>query len=245
MQVDLNCDTGEGMPADEQIIPFITSANIACGYHAGDPATMNRTIELCLQYHVAIGAHPSWPDRKNFGRTAMQCSTDELYQLITDQLQILTAMVIEKGSSMHHVKPHGALYNQSAKDIQIAYTIAKAVHDFDPSLILFGLSGSHSITEAKKMGLPTACEVFADRTYSDDGSLTPRSQPNALIEDEQKAVQQALQMVTQQTVTTLSGKIIPIIADTICLHGDGAHAVTFAKAVSTALKQANIDIQKV
>jgi len=238
MQVDLNCDLGEGMHTDEQIIPFITSANIACGFHAGDIETMKRTIEFCLQHKVAVGAHPSWPDRENFGRIEMQFSSNELYKIISEQLTVISTVAKEQGATLQHVKPHGALYNQSAKDPLIASTIAKAVKDFDVSLILFGLSGSHSITEAKKTGLKTASEVFADRTYQDDGSLTPRSRPDALIEDESKAVEQALQMITQQTVTTITGKTISIIADTIC------NAVSFAKNISTALKQAGIDIKK-
>ncbi len=244
MQVDLNCDLGEGMQTDDQIIPLITSANIACGFHAGDIDTMKRTIELCLQHNVTIGAHPSWPDKENFGRREMQLPLTELYTIIIEQLNIISTVAKEQGVKLHHVKPHGALYNQSAKDSLIASTIAKAVKDFDPSLILFGLSGSHSITEAKKQGLKTASEVFADRSYQDDGSLTSRSQPNALIEDESKAVDQALQMITQQTVTTITGKTIPIIADTICLHGDGLNAVDVCKFLRLSLEQNQILIEK-
>jgi UPF0271 protein len=244
MQIDLNCDLGEAMQTDEQIIPLISSANITCGFHAGDSITMKHTIASCIKHHVSIGAHPSWPDKENFGRMEMQLSAIELYNIISEQLNIISQLIHEQGGKLAHVKPHGALYNQSAKDPSIALTIAKAVKDFDASLLLFGLSGSHSISEAEKIGLYTVNEVFADRTYQDDGSLTPRSQPNALIEDEDIAVNQALQMITQQTVTTRSGKIIPIIADTICLHGDGVHAVHFAKAITTALKQSNIDIKK-
>lgn len=244
MLIDLNCDLGEGMTTDEQIIPLISSSNIACGFHAGDMDTIKRTIELCLLNNVAIGAHPSWPDKENFGRKEMQRSTDELYSIVFEQLNILSQLTKEQGSILHHVKPHGALYNQSAKDESIAATIAKAVKDFDDSLVLFGLSGSHSIKEAEKLELKTANEVFADRTYLDDGSLTPRSQPKALIEDKSKAVQQALQMITQQTVTSITGKNISLIADTICIHGDGANAVDFAKAISLALNQHNIDIKK-
>ena len=244
MQVDLNCDLGEGMPTDEQIIPLITSANIACGFHAGDIETMKRTIELCLINNVAIGAHPSWPDKENFGRKEMQRSSAEVYSIVIEQLNTLSQLTKEQGSNLHHVKPHGALYNQSAKDIVIASAIAKAVNDFDASLVLFGLSGSISITEAEKLGLKTINEVFADRTYLDDGTLSPRSQPNALIEDENKAVEQALQMITQQSVTSITGKNISLIADTICIHGDGANAVTFAKAISIALKLNHIDIKK-
>ncbi|MEQ1797736.1 MAG: 5-oxoprolinase subunit PxpA [Lacibacter sp.] len=245
MQVDLNCDLGEGMQTDEQIIPLITSANIACGFHAGDIETMKRTIEFCLLHNVAIGAHPSWPDKENFGRKEMQLTSTELYAIIIEQLNIISAVAKEQGTKLQHVKPHGALYNQSAKDRMIASTIAKAVKDFDDKLILFGLSGSHSITEAKKLELKTASEVFADRTYMDDGSLTPRSQPNALIEEESRAVEQALQMITQQTVTTISGKTIAITADTICLHGDGLNAVEVCKFLRLSLEQNQILIEKI
>ncbi len=244
MQVDLNCDLGEGMQTDEQIIPLITSANIACGFHAGDIDTMKRTVECCLRYNVAVGAHPSWPDRENFGRNEMQLPAAELYSIFFEQLSVISFITKELGSNLHHVKPHGALYNQSARDPLIASIIAKAVKEFDASLILFGLSSSHSVTEAKRQGLKTAAEVFADRTYMDNGSLTPRSQPNALIEDETKAVQQALQMITQQTVTTISGKEIPIIADTICLHGDGLNAVEVCKFLRLSLEQNQILIEK-
>lgn len=241
--IDLNCDLGEGLTTDEQIIPLISSANIACGYHAGDVDTMKRTIELCLQQHVAIGAHPSWPDKENFGRTEMQKTAEEIYEIVTAQLFILAQTAKEQGAKLHHVKPHGALYNQSAKGKLIAAAIAKAVYDFDPSLIMFGLSGSVSLTEATALGLQTAHEVFADRTYQDDGSLTPRSQPNALITDEQTSLKQILQMINMHTVTSVTGKIITLKADTICIHGDGSNAVAFAKTISSALKQAHIDIK--
>ncbi len=245
MQVDLNCDVGEGVPTDEQIIPFISSANIACGYHAGDADTIKRTIEYCMKYGVAVGAHPSWPDRDNFGRTEMQQSPDEIYRIVTEQLSIIANISQQFGCRLHHVKPHGALYNQSAKDQTIATAIAKAVVDFDASLLLFGLSGSISVTEASAIGLQTAHEVFADRTYQDDGSLTPRSQPNALIEEEAQALQQVLQLISEQTVTTVSGKIIPVKADTICIHGDGKKAVAFATSISSALQQNHIDIKAI
>jgi 5-oxoprolinase (ATP-hydrolysing) subunit A len=241
--IDLNCDLGEGLTTDEQIIPLISSANIACGYHAGDVDTMKRTIELCLQHNVAIGPHPSWPDKENFGRTEMQKTAEEIYDIVTAQLFTIAQLAKEQGAVLHHVKPHGALYNQSAKDKTIAAAIAKAVYGFDPSLILFGLSGSVSLTEATALGLQTAHEVFSDRTYRDDGSLTPRSQPNALITDEQTSLQQILQMINTNTVTTLTGEIITLKADTICIHGDGSNAVAFAKTISSALKQNHIDIK--
>jgi 5-oxoprolinase (ATP-hydrolysing) subunit A len=240
MTIDLNCDIGEGMDTDEQIIPLISSANIACGFHAGNETIMKHTVELCLKNNATIGAHPSWPDKENFGRKEMQMSATELYDIITQQLYRLLKITNEQGATIHHVKPHGALYNQSAKDELTAATIAKAAKDFNPSLILFGLSGSLSITEAKKINLKTANEVFADRTYNDDGSLTSRLLPNAMITDEATAIAQALQMIKEKTVTSVSGKIIPVIADTICLHGDGLHAVQFATAISKSLKQSNI-----
>ena len=243
MQVDLNCDLGEGLATDEQIIPLISSANIACGFHAGNAETMKRTIELCMKHGVSVGAHPSWPDRENFGRTEMQCSSNEIYAIVTEQLNIISRITNELGGKLHHVKPHGALYNQSAKDKSIAAAIAKAVYDFDAGLFLFGLSGSISLTEATSLGLQTVHEVFADRTYQDDGSLTARSQPNALIEDDQKALLQIFQMINQQSVTSVSGKIVPVKADSICIHGDGKNAVSFATTISSALQQAHIDIK--
>lgn len=245
MHIDLNCDVGEGMITDEEIIPFISSANIACGFHAGDKEIMKRTIEVSLQYNVAIGAHPSWPDKENFGRTEMQLSANELYDCLLQQLNTLDTIAKQMGAKLHHVKPHGALYNQSAKDKTIAVSIAKAVKNFDTSLILYGLSGSISITEAKQMGLQTADEVFVDRTYTDDGSLTPRSQPNALIDDAATAAQQALQMIQLHTVQSTSGKIIPISADTICLHGDGKYAVIFCKTIHQQLKNSSIEIKAI
>jgi len=227
----INCDMGEGMDNDELIMPYIHAANIACGYHAGDAATMERTIESCLKYGVAVGAHVSFFDRDNFGRSEMDLSKDELYDLVTQQLYLFGEIAEEMGAKVIHVKPHGALYNMSAKDPAIAATIAKAVKEFDPSLVLFGLSGSYSITEAKTIGLQTASEAFADRSYQDNGSLTPRSKPGALLGDAGKVVQQVLQMIKEGTVTSVNGKTIPILAETICIHGDGEHAVEFAKAI--------------
>lgn len=236
MQPDINCDMGEGIGSDELIMPFISSASIACGYHAGDADTIQQTIEACIEHNVAIGAHPSFFDRNNFGRTEMNLPVDDLYDLVTQQLIIFSEVADSFARRINHVKPHGALYNMSAKDALMANVIAKAVKDFDESLILFGLSGSHSVVEAEKIGLRIASEVFADRTYRDDGSLTPRSQPNALIEDAEQVVRQVLQMIKEGTVTTVSGKIIPVVAETICIHGDGKHAVEFAKAIYNAVK---------
>ena len=230
-RININCDLGEGMGNDLQIIPHINSANIACGYHAGDVETMRQTIEACIKHDVLIGAHPSYYDRENFGRTEMQLPADEIYDLVTQQLIIFSEVLNMFESSLHHVKPHGALYNQSAKDPVIAKAIASAVKDFDPALILYGLSGSHSIEEAKKIGLKTASEAFADRTYQDDGSLTSRTQPGALIDDVGKLVAQVSEMVNDAMVTTVSGKKIQILVETICVHGDGMKAVEFVRAI--------------
>jgi 5-oxoprolinase (ATP-hydrolysing) subunit A len=243
--IDLNCDMGEGIGNDASIMPFITSANIACGFHAGDEDTMKQTIQLALFHNVAIGAHPSFNDKNNFGRTEMHLSPQQLYDLITTQVYLLQTLATKEGARLHHVKPHGALYNMAAADAEMSHTIAKAISDVDASLILYGLSNSHLITEAEKLGLRIASEVFADRTYQDNGKLTPRSQPNALIEDEEASLQQVLQMIEQQTVTTVSGKTIAIKADTICLHGDGKHAAEFAEHIHRSLKQKRIDIKAV
>lgn len=243
--IDLNCDMGEGLDNDALLMPFISSANIACGYHAGDENIMQRTIDLCLQHNVAIGAHPGFADKANFGRIEIQLSFDEAYQLVADQINILQKIANNKGTKLHHIKPHGALYNMAAKDAALAHAIAKAVSDIDPQLIFFGLSGSHLITEAEKLGLKTASEVFADRTYLDNGSLTPRSQPNAMIESEEASVQQVLQMIKEKTVTSINHKKIPIKVATICLHGDGKHALQFAKTIYNVLQQNHIQIKPV
>ena len=228
---------GEGIGNEEALMPFIHSANIACGYHAGNAATMRQVIRLCLQHNVKIGAHPSFLDRENFGRTAMQLPVSEIYTLITGQLKIINAIALECCATLHHVKPHGALYNMAAADSALAKVIAQAVMDFDASLIYYGLAGSVMITEAKKIGLQTFNEVFADRTYQDDGTLTPRSKPNALLTDITDVQKQVLKFVKENKVTTVTGQDIFIQADTICIHGDGTHAVDFAKAVYKQLHE--------
>jgi UPF0271 protein len=243
--IDLNCDMGEGLDNDALLMPFISSANIACGYHAGDENVMQRTIELCLQHTISIGAHPGFADKANFGRTEMQLSLEKVYELVADQIQLLQKMTNRAGAKLHHVKPHGALYNMAAKDAALANAIAKAVRDINPRLIFFGLSGSHLISEAEKLGLQTASEVFADRTYLDDSSLTPRSQPNAMIQTEEGSVQQVLQMIGEKTVTSINHKKIAIKAETICLHGDGKYALPFAKTIYAALQQNHIQIKPV
>jgi len=243
--IDLNCDMGEGFGNDALIMPYISSANIACGFHAGDEDTMKRTIELCLKHNVAIGAHPSFPDRENFGRTDMLLEKQEVYDLIIKQIRILEKIAGESGMGLKHVKLHGALYNMAARDKSLAPVVSLAVKDCNPKLILYGLSGSNLIKEGKNIGLKTASEVFADRSYQDNGSLTRRNKPGALLGDTNSAVTQVLQMVNEETVTSLNGKKVPLIADTVCIHGDGVLALDFAKAIHSALKENNIEINPI
>ena len=241
--IDINCDLGEGLPNDALLMPYISSANIACGYHAGDDSIMKRTLVLAIANKVAIGAHPGFLDKNNFGRTEMNLSLQQVYDLVALQINKLQVFAKSLGTKVQHVKPHGALYNMSAKDHLLANTIAQAVFDIDPSLVLFGLSGSYSISEAKSRGLSTASEVFADRTYCDDGSLTPRSQSNAMIESISDSLKQVFQMIDKQTVTTITGKQIMVKAETICIHGDGEQAVKFSKNIFEGLQKQSYQIK--
>ena len=245
MKIDLNCDMGEGYGNDAELMDYVSSANIACGFHAGDAATMRTTVETAIEKGVAIGAHPGYRDRENFGRIAMRLSPKKIHDIVTEQIATLNEIATTCGGKLTHVKPHGALYNQAARDSELAAAIAEAVFTIDANLVLFGLSGSVSIVEAEMRGLRTASEVFADRTYQPDGSLTPRIEPNALINDAQMAAAQVVQMVTQQTVTALDGQTVRIKADTICIHGDGSHALEFAGAIAAALAANNIKIASV
>lgn len=243
--IDINCDMGEGFPDDAALVPYISSANIACGAHAGNEQTMVDTILLCVQHDVAVGAHPSFEDRPNFGRTEMQLGDEKLYDLISRQLELFASVALRCGATIHHVKPHGALYNMAARNPAMAGVVAKAVHSFDGGLILYGLAGSCSIAEAKNIGLSTMSEVFADRSYQPSGQLTPRSQPNALIHSDEEALAQVLQMVQTQTVRVTDNSIVPILAETICIHGDGVHAVAFAKKIYNTLNEKNISVRAV
>jgi len=242
VSVDLNCDMGEGMENDAALMPYISSANIACGYHAGDTDTIRRTLTLCQRYTLSVGVHPSFNDRVNFGRIETQLTDNALYDLVTDQLQLFALIAKEEGVPIHHVKPHGALYNMAAKNRQMAAVIANAVFSFDKQLILYGLAGSCLIEEGRRAGLATAAEAFADRTYQPDGFLTPRSMPNALHSNKEVVVKQVLQMAKEQTVTTTTGTAVSLKADTICIHGDGEYAVLFAKAIHTALQAEGMKI---
>ncbi|WP_046227872.1 LamB/YcsF family protein [Paenibacillus dauci] len=249
-QVDLNCDMGESygvytLGADELMYGSITSANIACGFHAGDPSVMRSAVRQAIAHGVKIGAHPGLPDRMGFGRRNMEVSPDEVYDMVTYQIGALQAFVHQEGSQLHHVKPHGALYNMAAVSPALADAIAHAVYAIDSRLILYGLAGSELIAAGQRIGMQVANEVFADRTYQPDGTLTLRSADGALITDSQLAVRQVLQMVMEQQVMSATGTIVPIEADTICLHGDGVHAVTFARELREQLEQHHIIVQAV
>jgi 5-oxoprolinase (ATP-hydrolysing) subunit A len=241
--VDINCDLGEGCSNDAELMKHISSANIACGFHAGDVDAIRRTVDLAIENGVAIGAHPSYPDRENFGRTNMSLPVDQVFEIVSEQVLAIKTICVEKGARLHHVKPHGALYNQAANDRELAAAIAKAVQGVDKSLILFGLAGSRSIGEAQAAGLRTASEAFADRTYQTDGSLTPRLQTNALINSEEAAIAHVLQMIELETVTATDGRLVPIACDTVCIHGDGENAVSFARSIRAELERRDITIQ--
>ena len=247
--VDLNCDMGESfgpwkMGQDELLMDYVSSVNIACGFHAGDPRTMRLTVEAATRKNVAIGAHPGYPDIQGFGRRELNMSPSEVYEIVLYQVGALSAFANAAGSQLSHVKPHGALYNSAAKDSRLAEAIASAVRDAGDHLILVGLSGSKLIDEAKKKGLKTLNEVFGDRTYRDDGSLTPRTVSGSLIEDPNTAAAQSLQMVSRKTVTSTSGKEIPVQADTICIHGDGERVLDFARSIRSILQQHHVEIKR-
>jgi 5-oxoprolinase (ATP-hydrolysing) subunit A len=248
--VDLNCDMGESfgvykMGKDEEILNYVTSANIACGFHAGDPSTMRKTVRLALEKNVGIGAHPGLHDLAGFGRRNMAISPEEAYDLVVYQIGALYAFVKSEGGKLQHVKPHGALYNMASKSAPLSEAIAEAVYKVDPELILFGLAGGELVKAGKKIGLRTASEVFSDRTYQEDGSLTSRSESNALIKDHEIAVNQVIRMVKEGKVQSLQGTDVSIQADTICIHGDGENAIDFAKYISSALRESGIKVAKI
>ena len=248
LTIDLNCDLGESFGAyslgqDEAVLPFVTSANIACGYHAGDPAVMKRTVRLALRHGVALGAHPGLPDLVGFGRRDMAISPEEAYDMTVYQIGALAAFVRAEGATLHHVKPHGALYNMAAVNPALAEALAEAVYRVAPEACLYGLAGSALPQEAEKRGLRAAHEVFADRSYQADGTLTPRRQPGALLTDPDEAEAQVLRMVREGRVRAQSGEDVAIRADTVCIHGDGAHASQFARRLRAALEAAAVTVQ--
>ncbi|MFC7679775.1 LamB/YcsF family protein [Paenibacillus sp. GCM10028914] len=248
LEVDLNCDMGESfgvykLGMDHVLLEHVTSANIACGFHAGDPSVMRATVRQALHKKTALGAHPGLPDLAGFGRRNMDISPDEAFDMVTYQIGALQAFIKQEGGVLRHVKPHGALYNMAAASKPLADAIAAAIHGLDSKLILYGLSGSTLIQAGHQIGLRTANEVFADRTYQDNGTLTPRRLSGALITDTEQAVQQVIRMVKEHVVVTTSGKSIPIQADTVCLHGDGTHAAVFAAQLRTRLLEEGITVK--
>ena len=247
LSVDLNCDLGESyglfkIGNDKEVLKHITSANIACGYHAGDHNVMMKTVKMAKVCGVKVGSHPGFPDLHGFGRREMKMSAEEIYNLTIYQIGALAAIAKTCGTTVVHVKPHGALYNMAAKDKAIADAIAGAVADADPSLVLFGLAGSWLVKAGEEKGLQVAHEVFADRTYHPDGSLTPRSETNAIIQDPDLAIKRVIRMVREGRVEAVDGTDIEIKADTICIHGDEPQALDFAVRLNEALKAEGIEV---
>ncbi len=250
LRVDLNSDLGESFGAyklgqDEKILDIVTSANIACGYHAGDYNIMDLTVKMAIEKGVGIGAHPGFPDILGFGRRTMQFDPKEIYNFIVYQIGALQAFAKINSATLNHVKPHGALYNMATKDRLIAEAIAEAVYDVDYNLILFGLAGGELIKAGKKRGLLTAQEVFADRSYQPDGTLTPRSRSNAMIKDPEEAAHRVIRMVKEGKVEAIDGSEINIQAETICVHGDENSALLFVERLKQVLQDNNIEIKKV
>lgn len=245
--IDLNCDMGESygawkMGADADVMPFITSANIACGFHGGDPATIRKTVRLAVDHGVAIGAHPSLPDLMGFGRRVMRISPQDMYDLVVYQAGAVEAFCRAAGVKLHHVKCHGALYNMAATDEALSEAMARAVADLGNGIALYALSNSIMMKTAKAKGVEAYGEVFGDRGYSDDGTLAPRDQPGGMIEDAAASARQVLGMIEEGYVTSLNGKRVPVAADTLCLHGDQPGAVAFAKNLRSVFKERNIQV---
>ncbi|MEI4768330.1 5-oxoprolinase subunit PxpA [Psychrobacillus sp. FJAT-51614] len=244
-RVDINCDLGESfgrykLGEQQEILKYVTSANIACGFHAGDPSVMRETVKLAIENGVKIGAHPGLPDLNGFGRREMKISPQEAYDMVVYQIGALNGFLATFGEQMQHVKPHGALFNMAAKDSELALAVAQAVYDVSPSLVLFGLANSELTAAGEKIGLQTAHEVFADRTYQSDGSLTSRQQCDALITDTKKSIAQVVKMVTEGIVISQQNTEVLIKADTVCIHGDGEHAVSFAQNIKETLKSNDV-----
>jgi 5-oxoprolinase (ATP-hydrolysing) subunit A len=249
-RVDLNCDMGESfgayrIGADEDVFPFITSANVACGYHGGDPSVMRSTIARARQRGVAVGAHPGLPDLIGFGRRSMDVTPEEVYDMVVYQVGALLGFTKAAKVELQHVKAHGALYNMAAVKRELATAIAHAVRDVDPGLVLFGLPGSHLITEAEAAGLTAASEAFADRNYMNDGSLVSRRRPDAQIHDAGECVTRAIRMVREGRIRSVDGVELELRVDTICIHGDGPHAVVFAEKIREGFEKAGIAVRAI
>lgn len=243
MHVDLNADLGEGGPHDRELLTLVSSANISCGVHAGDPDTLAAAIRLALAGGVRIGAHPSFPDREHAGRRPMELPFAQLRNHVLYQLGALDALVRAQGGRLSHVKPHGALYNQAAEDRQLAEDLVLIVQEFDATLALVGLAGGELLYAARQVGMRFLAEAFADRRYTSAGTLLPRSDARALIHDPEEALAQSLEIITDGFVTAVDGARVPVAADTLCLHGDTPEALVFARTLRTAFTAAGIEIR--
>jgi UPF0271 protein len=247
-QIDLNCDLGESfghyvIGNDEQVLPLISSANVACGFHAGDFSEMKRTVTRAKKNDVAIGAHPGLPDLEGFGRREMDVTPSEVYDMVVYQIGALQAVAKAQDVALNHVKPHGALYHMASDQEKYAKAVVQAVADVDADLLLFGMDGTFLTAVGEKTGLHVVYEAYADRTYQPDGSLTSRSLPNALISDTDQALKQVMQMLQHGTVTTTEGENIRLRAETICVHGDGAAALAFAATIRSELQSCGIKVE--
>jgi UPF0271 protein len=245
--IDLNCDLGESfgpwaMGMDAEIIPLISSANIACGFHAGDPLVMARTVQAARDHGVAVGAHPGFPDLSGFGRRDMQVAPEEAAAYVQYQIGALKAFCDARKTPLVHVKPHGALYNMAARDPVLAEAVCRAIAEVDAGLILLALAGSELIRAAEKQGLPVAREVFADRAYEEDGSLVSRGKPGALVTGEDEVLRRVVGMVKEGRVMAVTGKEIPLTADSVCVHGDGPQALAFVRKINARFKAEGIAI---
>ena len=246
--IDLNCDLGESFGAytigmDSAVIPYITSANIACGYHAGDPLVMQKTVAACKASGVHIGAHPGYPDLMGFGRRNIAAAPAEVKAYIQYQVGALSAFCAAAGVPLCHVKPHGAMYNMAAKDEALARAVCEGILEVNPGLTLLALSGSAMVRAARALGLPVKSEVFADLGYQADGTLVPRRQPGAMITDEDEAIARVIRMAKEGVVRSVNGIDVPLVADSVCVHGDGEKALAFVRRIRAALTDAGIEVK--
>lgn len=247
MKIDLNCDLGESfgtysLGMDEEVLKYITSANIACGWHAGDSLVMEKTVALAKKNNVAVGAHPGYPDLVGFGRRNLNVSPKELKTYVKYQVGALFAFAKSEGVKMQHVKPHGAMYNMAAKDYKLALAIAEGIKEVDENLILMGLANSELIKAGKDVGIKVANEVFADRAYNDDGTLVARTLPGAVIHDKDLAIKRVIKMVKDGKIESINGKIIEIVPQSICIHGDNPEALEFSRNIKEALIKEGIEV---
>ena len=249
LSIDINCDIGEStslwpynIEQDTSLLQYVSSINIACGYHAGDPDTTLHLIQAAIKQHIAVGAHFPFPDRENFGRKEMYMDEKDLYRIVYQQVEFLAGFALSNGIKIQHVKPHGALYHMAANDHRMAFIVCSAIQSYDDELMIYGLSGSELIQVADCMGMRSCSEVFADRTYHDDGNLTPRTKSIALVQDKTRVLRQVLEIIKQGKVTSTNGTQINVKAETICIHSDGQHVLEFAKMIHETLQQLGIDI---